>query len=912
MPLAGLPATLQAVTATKIAELGKQEQWFNATRDAIKAAFDNAPSPREKSWALITGVCKLEGVRIVYESQLEDTEDQGPSSKESDEAFAIVNYMRILRQAWLDPSFSRVKLDEIHVKIFSDLQLKSDRHAQSRLYSELVAEWITHEFNAKPPRVDASPRSDSNEGSESYELVGRKAMFEQRCQWESLVYSNSEVDAEAVKIYLQKLFTKESHVKRAYTDIKKKTRTFSFATANSDLCTPETLKKYIKGLLATDLLGEEKRGILKTFSDNKEVLDEVSDVLNMRYKSLDSWQWTLRDGAVTLEQRRQLNGKYRVFMDEDVLDALMLHAIGMKWAMHFRSVFFDFFHSFAWTRSRNKIPIDDRKRREWFLDQKLEDEDNSVQKHRHDDYAERYFLTQLPDDIDSASSYDDGDSDDKPKKKGKNPLEKKHSLLHLLLTEALLAHHLHPDNVHSVIRSDFKWFGPSLSHATIFAVLEFFGVNDQWLLFFRKFLCAPMRFSQDGPTGEIRTRSRGLPMSHMLADVFSESVLFVMDFAVNASTGANLYRLHDDFWFWGPHSVCETAWKVMHDFAKTMGIEFNESKTGSAVFPAESSDGTPAEKTESTLPDGDVRWGLLRLDPNTTSFKIDQEMVDEHVKELRLQLKATKSVIGYIQAYNAYLVRFFSNNLGKPCFASGRDHIMEMVDTFARIQSALFPEGRVVDHLSTMTAERFNVSKACLPDGFWFFPMSFGGMELRNPVVPLFAMREEVRRRPARILQRALEKDETAYLTAEKQYQKKNSGYGLGKGASAERLQISDSENFMSKAEFLRYREERSANLLNAYKELLRVPDEEELSVNSELKALVGTIKGKCEADRRLGRKGYIQEKWSQMDPYWQWIVAVYGEDVKKQYGSLALVDSAQIPWGIIGLIKATKVRWQV
>jgi hypothetical protein len=52
------------------------------------------------------------------------------------------------------------------------------------------------------------------------------------------------------------------------------------------------------------------------------------------------------------------------------------------------------------------------------------------------------------------------------------------------------------------------------------------------------------------------------------------------------------------------------------------------------------------------LPDGEIRWGFLQLDPKSGQFVIDQKMVDGHVKELRTQLKGkSKSIIDYIQAW---------------------------------------------------------------------------------------------------------------------------------------------------------------------------------------------------------------------------------------------------------------------
>src|SRR4051812_9450622 len=87
-----------------------------------------------------------------------------------------------------------------------------------------------------------------------------------------------------------------------------------------------------------------------------------------------------------------------------------------------------------------------------------------------------------------------------------------------------------------VVRSDFKWFGPSLPHSTMFAVLRFFKVSDRWISFFRRALEAPMKFHNDGDNAPIQVRKRGTPISGPLSDMLGETVLFVLDFAMNQQT----------------------------------------------------------------------------------------------------------------------------------------------------------------------------------------------------------------------------------------------------------------------------------------------------------------------------------------------------------------------------------------
>jgi len=60
---------------------------------------------------------------------------------------------------------------------------------------------------------------------------------------------------------------------------------------------------------------------------DKTVLGEVAHVVNMHLFSLSSWPW-LEEG-VPVEMRRHLNGKYQIFMDEDIIQAIFLRFIGL-------------------------------------------------------------------------------------------------------------------------------------------------------------------------------------------------------------------------------------------------------------------------------------------------------------------------------------------------------------------------------------------------------------------------------------------------------------------------------------------------------------------------------------------------------------------------------------------------------
>lgn len=155
-----------------------------------------------------------------------------------------------------------------------------------------------------------------------------------------LVFSAADLDLDPARVeeYLDRLFCKTKLSRQALGELRERIKVFGVELmADRECFTIETLRSVSASLLRGDLLSPEKTAILKEFMRNNEVAQEVADVLTLRFASLDNWNWEA-DG-LPVEMRRQLNGKYPVFMDEDLINALLLHYIGLRWSVAFRHVF---------------------------------------------------------------------------------------------------------------------------------------------------------------------------------------------------------------------------------------------------------------------------------------------------------------------------------------------------------------------------------------------------------------------------------------------------------------------------------------------------------------------------------------------------------------------------------------------
>jgi hypothetical protein len=885
-----LSQTLSSITSIKLEEISNQRSAFENTKADLLSVVNYETDQRKKVQILLDGIEGLDSMTNVKDSPI----------------FCLKNVKQFIEQAHRDPSVSTKLQKDWQTNLEKALDIQSLKYEYASLYGRLVNEWLSvSEYTSDP----------STDGGSGFEPVGRKEMHEQRAKWEEYVFKARETDNAAINRYLDKLFNANKVVQSAYVNLWVSTVHFEREMATAVHFDDTSLRWVIEGLLRSDLVTDEKRKVLQDFLNNKVVLGEVADVLNMRMSSLDKWQWDPQGTPV--EQRRQVNGRYRFYHDEDLLQAILLRYIGVKWSVHFKSVLRAFQSTEGvWQSSSKNVPSADQKRRDYFLGPKsmYSAVAEGVEGIRRRHFADEIFLEQLAEEIDEKrGGYDDDSVDERDTRKSSQQITQ--ILLHTLATEIIMKTRLGDEM--TVVRTDFEWFGPSLPHSTMFNVLKYFRVSDRWIDFFRRVLEAPMKFVTDGEDAPVMLRKRGTPISGPMSDMLGETVLFCLDFAFNQLTdGVRMYRLHDDIWFWGAEKTCIKGWKVMTEFAELTGLNFNQSKTGSVKCTRQP--GTNFS-TSSSLPKGDVRWGFLKLG-STGRFLIDQDNVDNHIEELRRQLEACKSVFDWIQAWNVYGARFFTNNFGKPANCFGRTHVDMMLETFSRIQSKLFAStgGSVTSTLKKMISERFEVDE--IPEGYLYFPMSMGGLDLKSPFVNLYLIRDTIMEKPDSAIDQFFVNEEASYRAAKTNFEKGNVP-GLQPTSYTLKSDL-DGESFMSFEEFTRYREQTSKDLYAAYTKLIDEPIEDEVTVTSDVAGVLGgypTLPGFGRGRGGRGRgsagvggpRGVQKNGLGRMNSYQRWIIQLYAPDMIARFGGLNVVEKGLLPTGLVSMFRESRFKWQ-
>ncbi|EUC28546.1 hypothetical protein COCCADRAFT_108885 [Bipolaris zeicola 26-R-13] len=947
--------TLQTITSTKLEELAKQrisfEDKYTRLLDSVKLEKDAL----KRVGILLDGLKECLGIQIVKSS----TAGGGvhviiSGSRNTGLETDLRNLHRFIEQARFDPSVSSKVILDWEKRLLQYLSIQSTKFQYADLYGKLVTEWLSSEKSAN--------NDGDVEMAESFEEVPGAKKLATRAEWEKNVFQAAEVDEKALRLYLKDLFVKDKKESTSAIDeLHKKVQEFEKNLTRSNQLDMFSLRPVIEGLQNSDLLSNEKREALRDFLGNNVILTEVCDILNVRLAALENWNW---GPHVLVEQRRKINGEFSIHLDPDLLQAIFLHYIGVQWSVFFKSAFRDLHKHEAWKSSSTEVGRDERSQRMYFLGKKSTNASKSLEEKRKCTHDNRYFAYQLLDfdaqqveveEGEEEAEYgeyavnkrdivvhdlaakrpmksavrshfaarrlvpeaevDESDEDDEDeifsedsfqhedeiyRGQSKKPMESKQNLLHLVATEIIFNTRLHGE--FTCLHTTFDSWNSLLPHQTISAVLEFLGVSKKWMTFFERYLQAPLKFADD-PASEPRLRKRGMPSSHTLSDVLGETVLLCLDFAVNQATGGpDLYRLGDDVWFWNKdYETCVSAWASILKFTEIMGVRLHEKKTGSVRIAQ-----NKETEIDERLPEGEIRWGFLQLDPKSGRFEIDQRMVDGHVEELRTQLQGkSKSVIDYIQVWNSYAATFFSSNFGKAANCFGREHVDKMLATHRHIQEQIFPNGSIVQQIKQMIDERFSVKN--VPDGFLFFPVELGGLDLKSPFVHLLQIRESVRENPYHLLDEYEQNERDDYATAKRRFDNADPDT-MRRNADDSALQRKNIDEFFSFEEFVKHREVfgtlGKASLVKTYKKLLEQPQEEPVALSTSVGQAITHLSSQSNLRGILGN-------WAAMDAYWKWIAQMYGPEMIDTFGSLNVVEFGLLPIGMVSMFRQRRTKWQ-
>lgn len=377
--------TLQDITATKLQELSKKRAAFEELKAAAIARSDAQNDPIHMLRALSEGTEACFGIRRMPGGDSVYRGGQHPKL-EAD----LGNLNRFIDQARFDPSISTQIVQRWRENLINHLEMKSLKYQYADLYGQLTVEWLSSSRSKGETTRPAEQSIDYSDDLDDFEEVSVKARLEARQMWERSVFEPDNVDSDAITRFLDDLFEGEE-AQKALQSLRDGISDIENEFGQSIQFNNITLTWAIKGLLASELLTNEKRDVLRDFLSNPTILSELADVLNMRIHALDTWSW---GSEVSVEARRSLNGKFRIHMHEDLLQAIFLQFIGSRWSAGLKEKLMDFgWNKELWNLFRKEYTPVDKQRRKWYLPP--ESSGGSLERTRALYYRGGYFVSQL-------------------------------------------------------------------------------------------------------------------------------------------------------------------------------------------------------------------------------------------------------------------------------------------------------------------------------------------------------------------------------------------------------------------------------------------------------------------------------------------------------------------------------------
>ncbi len=189
---------------------------------------------------------------------------------------------------------------------------------------------------------------------------------------------------------------------------------------------------------------------------------------------------------------------------------------------------------------------------------------------------------------------------------------------------------------------------------------------------------------------------------------------------------------------------------------------------------------------------------------------------------------------------------FVVRNWGQPAMVYGRAHIQGIIEALSKIQRSLFPadgehaEGSFVGAVAKMLEAKFGINTSDVPMGWYLWPNSAGGLDVKDFFVDLFAMMDDCNETPRDIIQYAIWRDKWDYENAMTSWNDKPSHkrYAPYTRPSV----ISPKDPFMPFEEFILAREERGRGWYDAYMKLLKRPTKVVTSSTPQIDASIRVL----------------------------------------------------------------------
>ncbi|GLE09139.1 hypothetical protein PINS_up020730 [Pythium insidiosum] len=901
---------LRAATEIKLQELERHEAKLSHHYETLLASLQQEQSPCERLRVLHAGV---QGLHVLGEHVHHD------SLEGVDDLLTLGDVDPIS----LGPTLQR-RVDGLQADIAQRRSLWQHNKLLGRLLLQELSDQREKQQQQQAHEIETTTKSTEKPEEEDWDLSVASAsslsMETQRLdaqrQLEACFFSPSGVCKQDITAFLQDhVFQRsERYTEKQWRNVLDTLETVRssmkhFAEAfDATKVTPEEIAALAHRMLQDKgSLSSAMIRLLETAERDAAMREELAHVVTIKISMLSEFAWPA--SGVPVVVKCAVNGRYRSLLQEDAVTFLVFQYVGYRWAAAIKRELMQL------------LRVVDLDRMGHVASESLHG--------RRLRMRQRCMLLALPDSLETDAMVDGydggaGDSGGAHVWRGHSQeptVEKrvsKQDLLRLLCTEAHLSAMVSEHSKFTAVSTDIEFFGPSVSHEAVLAVLEFLGVPPAMCAVFETHMKMPIRFpGADRP----EVIMKGVVAARMLSRFYSELLLFVMDIAVMMRSGVFLYRVHDDICFFAEDTTAvRAAWREVHAVVDAFKLKLNETKSGAVVMGAQAAESSVHDDPQSLpLPTTPIRWGMLELQADA-SVRIVESQVDWFAHELARKLDATTSVLRWTTVYNKYMA-FFLRNFGDASEVFGATHVHEMLQAVRRIHVIAFScnDGDVLAALRAKVAAAVPNETAPLPAAWVFWPLEHGGLGLFNPLLRLWSLQVTLQTRrsddgqwrvPFGLCREQLKKQHDAFVELVQEQGLRGATratYGDYDLANALDMITSKkrSDSYMATCGRMNAVNEATFEVRSLSQFLRRVQRSDRYTMLwHEYETLLERVNATAAATNGM----YFPALTG--DPYWSWVAQVYRDELMSMFGTLEFFNRELLPTQLIDEIKRTGIYW--
>ncbi|KAJ4381577.1 hypothetical protein N0V86_002941 [Didymella sp. IMI 355093] len=846
-----------------------------------------------------------------------------------------------------DSSISHEKFLSLEKQVTDKLHKQLNRYEATSLHLDLMKEVMRSHHSDEHPSSSLNVLSIDDD----FEVVedGLEALWE---KFEAEAFMAKDVDVEALKVHLTGLI--EGNGPSAdWDELRDEMRCYGEELLEGENEIEENeLEWCIMDLLKNDLISGEKKRTLEGYIQNHAATRELLGVLNM--KSIPQWNWKRTSKGLPVTARPDIEGQYHITVEEDLVDTLFLRCVAIGWAQKLKSCLSDYVRYMARSNMRS-LSYADLKEQEFYLEMMpyepppppepelfpegmccppppppplppgftlmpslskkkpkkrfprvLPDygcvmpppppppppmpiygvHSGTLDEERHRVYKQDFFMNRLPTRCGC-----------RPKILSAEEVQA--NLIKTLAADIKLRTAFDGQVTCSVV--DFHSLASALPHKTVLTVLKFLGVPEVFVDFFARYLAADLNIgpSVRGTRDRVLSRACGVPDRHGMELLFTEAVMFFVELAVVKKIGVPLYRVGSMCYFIGTEKQIDAVSQELASFSQHTKLDFDD---------------------VSVQPEC-LGIGFLELSADVPIIK--QSAVEAHARRVKNKLAAQTTVLDWVAVWNSTMGNYAGHLFGPLIDLFGKHHLHAVKAAYHKMFDIIFEGGPgLTHHVQTMLCARSDFARTSSPlalEAIIYLPQSFGGLGVKNPLVPLTLARN-ISSDPNTMIKDYFDTETKYYNTALKNWsaltpehisRKRTAVFPGGNDQAVATSRDADSgpAGFMTKEDLTRHREYAPfphlptlsceipptlshpstppphtrlvPDLLDLYQALLHEPVDDVI-VSERIRDAVREC-GSC-------------KRWEELRKEDQWVLMMYGDECFARFGGLDIWCERFVP----------------